>query len=211
MKQEPTEAALAAVGIPRLKPWGGRQYACYLPIFDGHGNFQFDVLRDLILHYASILKPSHGSAGLTTIMDPTSIYRDAPYVYSTLQHYLGLDFQTPIKFSIATRNLFNRLKSINWITVLGDKIVNELGGIDIIRKNLASECQTIPYSGGVIIQAGELPQLFDTTIEGVSTAYRSVANLTKPVRFVDYKWPLFKVFEPLVGVEETMKWISRFD
>ncbi|MDR1795695.1 MAG: hypothetical protein LBR25_09900 [Erysipelotrichaceae bacterium] len=25
MKQEPTEAALAAVGIPRLKPWGGCQ------------------------------------------------------------------------------------------------------------------------------------------------------------------------------------------
>jgi hypothetical protein len=26
MKQEPTEAALAVVGIPRLKPWGGRQW-----------------------------------------------------------------------------------------------------------------------------------------------------------------------------------------
>ncbi|MDR1795681.1 MAG: hypothetical protein LBR25_09830 [Erysipelotrichaceae bacterium] len=28
MKQEPTEAALAAVGISRLKPWGGRQAFC---------------------------------------------------------------------------------------------------------------------------------------------------------------------------------------
>jgi len=207
----------------RIAPWLSRimvmpqidnelsYYASYLPIFDGHGNTQFNVVRDLILHYASLLKPSHGSAGLTTIMDPASVDRDAPYVYSTLQRYLGIDFQEPIMFSMTAENAFNRLKSINWITVLGDEIVNELGGIDIIKKNLTPECLIIPYSGGVMIQAGELPQLFDITIEGVSTTYRSVAKLTKPVRFVDYKDPLFEVFEPLDGVEETMKWISRFD
>ncbi|GHU38345.1 hypothetical protein AGMMS50256_37520 [Betaproteobacteria bacterium] len=118
-----------------------------------------------------------------------------------------------VSFTGLAKGVFNRIKCINWLTVLGDAILEELGGLLVVRNALEPKCTLYPYPGGVLIQAGEWPCLCDVEQEPVliPEAYRKVASLTRRVRFTGYRSTLFRVAKPLVGKEETEKWVSRFD
>jgi len=182
----------------------------YLPVGDGQGGLHFDILRECMLTWATRLKPAHGQAGFTVILEIGAISGE-PYTYATLQRYPGLDIHETIAFSDETSGVFNRIKSINWLTVLGDHILEELAGLDAARKALEPECTLHPYPGGVLIQAGPVPQLGDSFTGLIPEAYRKVARFTRPVRFEAYQSSLFRVFEPMVGREEAVKWVRRFD
>jgi len=107
---------------------------------------------------------------------------------------------------------YNRIKCVNWLTVLDDDIVVELGGLDVAREALSPECTIHPYDGGIVVQAGDFPQLGDTQGDmECLNPYRKVARFTRPVRYGPYTSSLFRVFEPLVGKEEANKWVARFD
>ncbi|GHU04817.1 hypothetical protein FACS1894158_05920 [Betaproteobacteria bacterium] len=125
----------------------------------------------------------------------------APFIYPTMQRYLGLDVHVPRSFAGEAEGVFNRIKCINWLTVLGDAILEELGGL------------LYPYPGGVLIQAEEYPCLCDVEQEPVliPEAYRKVASFTRRVRFTGYRAYLFRVAKPLVDEDEAEKWVSRFD
>lgn len=181
-----------------------------LPIGDGLGGLHFDTLRQCMLDWAARLKPAHGQAGFTVILEIGSIWAE-PYVYSTLQRHPGFDIHEPVAFKSETRGIFNRIKCINWLTVLGDPILDELGGLDAARKALEPDCTLHPYPGGVLIQAGSVPQLGDSFNGLIPEAYRKVAHFTRPVRFESYRSSLFRVFEPMIGREEAVKWVKRFD
>lgn len=62
-----------------------------------------------------------------------------------------------------------------------------------------------------MIQAGDAPQLCDTHQGDIPDAYRKVARFTKPVRFEAYRSSLFRVFAPMEGKEEAVRWAGRFD
>ncbi|MDR0702801.1 MAG: DUF3396 domain-containing protein [Azoarcus sp.] len=183
-----------------------------IPVSDGNGGLHFDIWRDCVLTWAKRLRPAHGLAGLSVVMNNRTT--DEPYIYPTLKKYIGLDVQTPLDFTMETESVHNRIKCVNWLTILGDAILKELGGLAIIKNALEPECTLHPYPGGVMIQAGEAPRLGDVDVPGSSELlepYRKVASLTKPVRFMDYKDLLFRVDEPLNDAEEAKKWVSRFD
>lgn len=182
----------------------------YLPVGDGHGGLHFDTLRECMLAWATRLKPAHGQAGFTVILEIGSISGE-PYTYATLQRHPGLNIHQSIPFRMQTRGIFNRIKCVNWLTVLGDAILEELGGLDAARKALEPDCTLYPYPGGLLIQAGPLPQLGDSFNGMIPERYRKVAHFTRPVRFEAYRSALFRVFEPMIGREEAVKWVRRFD
>ena len=187
-------------------------YASCMTVGDEQGRLRFDELRDCVLDWAELLRPAHGSAGFTVIMElGVSIISAAPYAYATLQQYPGLDIQVPVSFIGKTQGVFNRIKCVNWLTILGDAILEELGGISIVRRALEPECTLHSYSGGIIVQAGSTPRLGDAQRGHIPEQYRKVAQFTKPVRFMDYESALFRVFGPMSGREETEKWVKRFD
>lgn len=68
-----------------------------------------------------------------------------------------------------------------------------------------------PYDGGIVIQAGETPQLGDINRGLIPEAYQRVAQVLKPIRFDDHQRPLIDTPRPLDPLEETMKWVRRFD
>ena len=67
------------------------------------------------------------------------------------------------------------------------------------------------YDGGVLVQAGPYPQIGDNNRGLVLDDYRRVARALKPIRFEDYRVGLLDVEEPLDSLDETLKWIRRFD
>jgi hypothetical protein len=190
-------------------------YTASIPVSDGNGGLHFDVWRDCMLTWAKRLRPAHGLAGLTVVMRDTT--NDGPYIHPALERYIGLDVQVALDFTMETKSVHNRIKCVNWLTVLGDAILEELGGLGglgVLKSALKPECTLHPYPGGVMIQAGEAPRLADVEVPGSSELlipYRKVAAITKPVRFMDYRSYLFRVEKPLVGKEEAKKWVSRFD
>ena len=185
-------------------------YHCHFPVSADKGKLHFDLLRESLLRWCTILRPAHGAAGYCVILEVGTISGE-PYTYATLQRHPGLNFLGSSAFTINAKSIHNRIKSINWLTVLGDEILKELGGMEAARAALEPECTLYPYKGGVVIQAGEVPLLGDTYEGNIPEAYRKVARFTKPVRFEGYTSSLFRVFKPMVGAEEALRWAQRFD
>jgi len=184
---------------------------CYMPVGDSRGGLHFDALCEGVLSWCQKVRPVHGQAGFTVITDGLSA---EPWAYPTLRRHPGLNIIQPVQYRGSTEGVFNRIKCVNWLTVLGEEVLNELGGLSAAKEALEPDCTLYPYPGGVVIQAGSAPQLGDTMAGDVPECYKMVARFTKPVRFDGYTYRnggLFRVFEPLKGVEETLKWISRFD
>lgn len=206
-------------------------YTSYMTVADEQGQLRFDELRACVLDWATRLRPAHGTAGFTVILEVgvsaistgpltyatleqysvVDILSAAPHVYETLQQYPGLDMQVPASFIGKVRGVFNRIKCINWLTVLGDAILEELGGKNFVQHALGSECILHPYPGGVVIQAGPVPRLGNVQKGYMPEQYCNVSRFTKPVRHTGYGKALFRVFEPMNGCEETEKWVKRFD
>jgi len=202
-------------------------YGSCMTVADEGGKLRFKELLTCVLDWAARLRPAHGSAGFTVILEPglsairtgdftyetlkqysvADILSAAPYTYETLQQYPGLDIHMPFSFISKVRGVFNRIKCVNWLTVLGDEILEELGGINSAQKTLESECILHPYPGGIVIQAGQMPRLNSDAPD----QYGKVARFTRHVRFTGYKKALFRVFEPMNGCEEMEKWLKRFD
>ncbi|MDR3086877.1 MAG: DUF3396 domain-containing protein [Azoarcus sp.] len=183
-----------------------------MQISDDKSSVRFNELRDCVLAWSKHLRPAHGQAGFAAVMEIAGEIGNAPFVYPTMQRYLGLDVHVPVSFIGEAEGVFNRIKCINWLTVLGDAILNELGGLSAARDALEPDCVFYPYPGGVVIQAGEWPCVCDVEQEPIMPkAYHKVAAFTKPVRFTGYRSSLFRVAKPLVAIEEAKKWVSRFD
>ena len=71
-----------------------------------------------------------------------------------------------------------------------------------------------PFEGGVLIRAGQWPQLGDRNIGGVPLTYRVVARALRPWLFTAYEnrpTRLIKVPRPLDAFAETLAWVTRFD
>ncbi|MDR0701553.1 MAG: DUF3396 domain-containing protein [Azoarcus sp.] len=147
-------------------------HAASIPISDGNGGLHFDIWRDCVLTWAKRLRPAHGLAGLTVVMSDRTT--DGPYIHPTLKKYIGLDIQEPLRFSMKGKSVFKRIKCINWLTVLGDAILEELGGLAVVKSALEPECTLHPYPGGVMIQAGEAPRLGDVDGAGFIRTSRTL-------------------------------------
>ena len=181
-----------------------------IPVCNGNGHTHFDSLLHAVLRWCGICRPVHGTAGFALVF-ASGMSQNTKYALHLMKRFPGFDYVHGIDFASEARDVENQVKSVNWLTVLGEKIVDELGGIEPMREALEPVCKVHEYPGGVVIQAGEAPQLGDTYRNDIPEAYRMVARYTKPFRFEDYRSRLFRVPENLDKKEETLAWIRRFD
>lgn len=181
-----------------------------------------DELILTLLRWIEATQPLHGTAGFAPIFSIGMSGRYPNQTWPTLSRYSGLDHQTA--FTMAARGV-DQIRTVNWLTILGTKVVNEIGGIDKITALLdaaATEFNvadgeapvTYAFNGGIVIRAGEYPELGDREHEGVPTGYRVVGRALRRWIFTDYQnrpGHLLKVPEPLDAHFETINWVTRFD
>jgi hypothetical protein len=182
----------------------------YMPVGNPQGGYYFESLLEHVIYTSNLLKPAHGVAGFSLIFE-AGLEQHAKHAYSAMKRHPGLEFIDSDSFSIEVESQFNRIKGVNWLTVLGDEVLKELGGIETARKALESGSTLHEYTGGVVIQAGPVPQLGDSYHNLIPQRYREVAQFTQPVRFENYQDSLFRVFPPLDGPTEAISWVRRFD
>jgi len=180
----------------------------HFQISNGQGVPNFEVLLAATLRWCALCQPVHGSAGFAYIFEST---QESEYTQQLFKRFPGFDFQDGVQFSMQVRDIHNRIKCVNWLTVLCDDLVEELGGRDKMRAALEPVCKVHDYPGGVVIQAGAYPQIGDTWRNDIPEAYRLVARYTKSIRFESYRSGLFRVPQGLDKKDETLGWIRRFD
>jgi Protein of unknown function (DUF3396) len=184
--------------------------SAHMPVCNEEGRPDFEALSRAVLRWSSICRPAHGTAGLSLTF-ASGMQQNTKYALQLLKRFPGFDLIDGVDFSMEAGVVHNRIKCVNWLTVLDDKLVGELGGKDDMQGALQPACGVYEYPGGVVIQAGENPQLGDAVLGDIPQAYRTVAHYTKAIRFEDYKGRLFRVPEGLDKTAETLAWVRRFD
>ncbi|MBO6767350.1 MAG: DUF3396 domain-containing protein [Erythrobacter sp.] len=164
-----------------------------------------------VISWCNLLRPEQGQVGLTTLFE-WGMERSYPHVYwHYLSRFNGLEFNWAFGLSARAER---GLKSINWLTILDDAYVAELGGIDALSDTLGEQATIHHWDGGILIQACAEPQLGDTHANAWPEAYVDVNAALRPIRFEAYRnspMSLIDVPEPLDAYEETLKWVRRFD
>ncbi|EKT1335417.1 DUF3396 domain-containing protein [Salmonella enterica] len=182
-----------------------------MPLKKEKNDLHIDDLLDMTLQWCNHIQPAHGNSGLYFCSTIDRRY-GAKYIYSLMQRHPGIDYSNNVDFVLASKGVFNRIKGINWITILSDEIVDELGGLEYCKKQVEPECHIEQWKGGVIIMAGPIPQCGDTYNNFIPERYKKIATLTRPVQLNDYQgYDFLNLEEPFDSDTELDKWIKRFD
>ncbi|WAC71152.1 DUF3396 domain-containing protein [Roseateles sp. SL47] len=180
------------------------------PLASASGQLHTELLLKRFLACCQRFRPLHGSAGFSFIVCP-GMSQNSVYALQLMNRFPGFDFPSAVDFTMEAGGVHDRIKSVNWLTALGDELVVQLGGLATMRQALEPACTVHAYDGGVVIQAGPTPRLGDAYANDIPAEYRLAARFTRPVRFEDYDEGLFRVPKDLNKREETLKWIRRFD
>jgi hypothetical protein len=215
-------AVFIALSENPFNPWYSR-FDLYFPISwvvdQGYSNF-----AETVRNWSATFKPDHGTAGFSVVFDDSkaSQMSHALSAFPFIKRFPGLDYDYSVGWNAESnpylgpkRGVADTRRTIrctNWLSILDDGFLAELGGLEKVKEALGSNCPALPYEGGAVLQAGPEPQLGDLNYGVVPEHYRTVARLLKSLRFEDYSKPgLIRAPEPLDWVAETRAWITRFD
>lgn len=182
-----------------------------------------------VLDWCARLQPMHGQAGFAPVYENGAETEHMRETWPYLARFPGLSY--PLPYPIAAEGHgHRRISGTNWLTILDNRLLEELGGAAHLPRRLAEAWATIidqpagtdlppgvtlhEYDGGVVIRAGEHPQLGDVNMGNIPETYRTVSAALRPWRFEDYQqnpMDLIRVPRPLDAYEETLNWLGRFD
>jgi len=154
------------------------------------------------------LSPYHGYAGLGLVnsIEYGSARRNAPMLYPLIQRFPGLEIDMPLSH---TQHCYESIKSVNWLTILSDSFLQQLGGKTILKNQLGDDFPFYDYPGGTIIQAGLHPQIGDLEKNNIPKHYQQVYRLVQSVQ-AEYPDIIMDTPEDVNGLEFTQQWLHRF-
>ena len=168
-----------------------------------------EYLVKLVHDLCAILQPLHGLMGLGI----QHCYEEERYQhleYDIGQEFLGVD----IPGGLTDNKMRNGLRSINWQTFFNNEWLEKLGGMSYLCGTLSDPAiKIIPYQGGVIIRAGEWPELGWVKDNPYPEHYIKVNKVLKPIRApkIDSLGYGSIAGEVRFDSHSTAKWLSRFD
>ena len=181
----------------------------YLPISELK-EFGVEQLIALNQQISEILQPMHGFFGLG--IQHSHEYYDYQYLEYELAHqFLGLD----ISNDEDDEHLRECFKCINWLTILSDQLIaDKLGGLEALKeRNSDNQIRFYPYTGGVVVRAGEVPELGDVARNPYPKHYVNVNALLKPARAPELGSLGFGSIDGEIRFNDrtSKEWQSRFD
>lgn len=172
----------------------------------GKGAFQH-----LVHGWCKILKPFCGYAGVGAIqsVETTEKERTVRLVYPIAKRFPGVEVDNA---AIVALHIDSHIKGVNWLTALSDDCLAPIGGREALLSQLDENFRILDYDGGVLIQAGPMPQLGDVNREHAPRYYRQLSQIVKPLRM---RFPdghsFIRPGDGRSGAEATNEWLARFD
>ncbi|MDR2819942.1 MAG: DUF3396 domain-containing protein [Desulfovibrio sp.] len=185
-KTDATDIVFLASGRPF---YGVEQHdlstvACRFPLADFFAQ-RFSI-QTLLKNWCALLQPWHGRAGLS--IGKSFGYADWALSRVTeselLLRYPGLQFWSVgegLYFENKGGGLYDGPRCADWIIVLSDHFVEKLGGKATVIGAM-DPLPTYEYPGGLILQAGEFPQLGSYTEKGMLADYMRIGKIIEPIR-----------------------------
>nr|WP_315448369.1 type VI immunity family protein [uncultured Pseudomonas sp.] len=166
--------------------------------------------KEWVKYLCNQVEAEHGYGGLSPTL-PYDYDNYLPIEYELAQKHDGLDIDSA-PHSLASE-LIDHIKGVNWQTIIGNSFIASLGGEPVLRQKLSSrsDIDFVSYDNGLIIQAGEYPQLGAEGRDKLD-AYIAVNKTLKPLRIpepdqIHHYSPHGNCFEE----ESTKRWYARFD
>lgn len=163
-----------------------------------------------IAYLCNQVEADHGYGGLSPIL-PFDYDTYVSTEFALAQQYLGLEVDSaPHSLCL---HLIDVIKGVNWQTVLGTSFVERLGGETALRKAFAerSDIHIRNYNAGLIIRAGDYPQL-GAQDEEPPAAYVAVNEIVKTLRIAEpEQLQSHSPYGPTFGEDTTAQWFKRFD
>lgn len=155
----------------------------------------------------------NGYAGLSFIL-PYERERMFPYEYKLAQRFPGVMVDS--LGTLEGGEAVEGLKGPCWYTILGNPWLEKLGGAEKLALRLKNppEIELLPYNGGLILKAGELPPaLGEAKTEELPPLLVKVNQLIKPIRYDGHNGLHFYSEHENFQFEEesSMAWFARFD
>jgi hypothetical protein len=207
-----SEFQVSAYGSSDVRRQKLGYFQFYLPLtwFTEHPKPTFS---DLVLSFANRLRPLSGYAGIGVLesidFDARQVSGDE--VRKIAERFPGLEVEDRIGHNICVQK---GIKGVNWLTLLGTRWVQEIGGLDYLRIRLGDDFKLSAYDGGLMIQAGPKPQIGDVAANRWPRHYVTLAKVLKPIQIEDHSE--FHRGDPM-GVQQRMDhaaslaWLFRFD
>jgi hypothetical protein len=163
-------------------------FYCHLPFMwmAEPGNSFVALVRRVL----EILQPIYASAGIgLTVPVSSAIFLNDLWPHSralipVAQKWIGAEL-TDHGFYL---DVASGYYSVNWLTAVGDEWLQRLGGKAAVRERLqlpGFECWDSP--GGLLIRAGEFPQLGDTEHGQGIPEYSALDAVLRPLRIAHYR------------------------
>ncbi|NUQ78845.1 MAG: DUF3396 domain-containing protein [Polyangiaceae bacterium] len=164
---------------------------------------------EYVLKICQKIQPLSGYAGLGVIESHDGYTADdfQPIVKEIAERFPGLEVES---LSAHTLYLHTGIKGVNWLTILGDRWVNEMGGLDSLRAHLDENFGFYPYDGGVVIQAGPKPQIGDAQANRWPKHYVKLAKILKKIQIKNHR-PFHFGGPGRMDHEASKAWLFRFD
>lgn len=165
----------------------------------------------LVLNICESIRPVSGYAGIGFQLPMTheGTYEAEKLLPPLTKRFPGVEVDDPVQTGIHLEG--GGIKGVNWLTILHDRYLPELGGLDYLRIRLPES--TFPfykYDGGLIIQAGPFPEVGDTTQNRWPKHYVTVARVLKKIQLKEH-YGFFSKRRGMMDNETTRAWIHRFD
>lgn len=169
-------------------------------------------------NWAARLRPQYGTAGFALVDELGMAHHRFGATWPWLQRHPGLDVEP---FTLQPKP--GRLVTVNWITILGEDVIETLGGLASVRQRLhiaalprgISAPELLPYNGGVLIISGSLSGFGEGSTIGIPDSLRVVNAALRPARFEDYPdYPSVHLLDAPRSLDRrqaTLDWIRRFD
>jgi len=99
--------------------------------------------------------------------------------------------------------------AVNWLTFLGPRITDELGGLEALVSRCPEGVSALPLGkGGTLLRAGQAPEIGDVNRQDLLPLYRAVGQLVAPSRTTDDALDDL-VIEGMTE-EDASDWLRRF-
>ncbi|MCD5361062.1 DUF3396 domain-containing protein [Chromobacterium aquaticum] len=171
------------------------------------GEWQF---KDWVRYLCETLDVDQGYAGLACNL-PYDYHQFQPYEFQMAQRYSGLMVDSAPYLDKAA--LEDGIKGVNWLTLLGPRYIEKLGGMAALKQQLQLPDVSVQETdnGRLMIQAGVLPDV-GAQEDGHPPAYVTVNRVLKSVR-VPHPDQLHTGMDDAEGFTKanTLAWYARFD
>lgn len=107
--------------------------SAHMPVCGDKASPQFGVLLQAVLRWCALCRPVHGVAGFALTF-ASGIDQNTTYALVTMKRFPGLEILCDVDFTRGAGAEHHQIKGVNWLTVLCDALVDELGGAEQYEK-----------------------------------------------------------------------------